>query len=199
MIYRAISSLFVALAVVGLAPSLPAESRGAWYTTESVDDSWKRSSPNEIHDLCTVEDLQEALALSYDLWQETKVHHDNSYRYTRAFASWTRSGHRTIVTVLNGVVVERRYERFNSRRETVESWVECEGEIGIHPAGEPPLLVDDLYVRAAEEYLTQDPAANELSLELWPNGLLRSCVYVPHNCADDCSEGIRHLSIELGL
>ncbi|SMD09488.1 hypothetical protein [Pedobacter nyackensis] len=137
---------------------------------------------------------------SFKTWQAFKTSSNNSYRYKVYFASWVGYSHETTITVKDGKVVERAFiaksiERPSNQIVVREEWVEDAKTLNTHQNGDATLTLDDLYHKAKTEWLLKRKDA-DVSLETKNNGMISSCGFVPHNCADDCFSGISITLIE---
>lgn len=136
--------------------------------------------------------LQESL----EVWHTQRDAHGGSYQYEVSFQSWTGSRSTTTLIVQDNVVVERHFESswLSDNGETVlyeESWQETvHTELGTHTGADPVKTIDELYAECADSVLTLPASENEFVLEFRPDGILDTCVYIPHNCADDCAMGV---------
>lgn len=166
-----------------------------WLTTRSVSEDWKRDSTTEIQDNLTPEAMQAALKESRAVWEQARAEHGNSYTLTRGFQSWTGFGHRTRITVRNGVIVERHFEAYNRDQEITDTYTEGPDELNSHQEGATAQTMEQLYDDCAANYLAQNPEKNSLSLEFTAQGILSSCTYSPYGCADDCSRGLNKITV----
>jgi len=137
---------------------------------------------------------------SFKAWQTFKASSSNSYRYKVYFASWVGYSHETTITVKDGKVVERAFiaksiERPSNQTIVREEWTEDVNSLNTHPNGDATLTLDDIYHKAKNVWLLKRKDA-EVSLETKNNGMISSCGFVPHNCADDCFNGISITLIE---
>jgi hypothetical protein len=137
---------------------------------------------------------------SYKTWLAFKASSNNSYRYKVNFGSWTGYSHETTVTVKDGKVVERAFiaksiERPSNQVVVREEWTEDVNSLNTHQNGDATLTLDDIYHKAKTVWLLKKKNA-DVSLETKNNGMISSCGFVPHNCADDCFNGISITLIE---
>ncbi len=131
-------------------------------------------------------------------WQAYKRSVNNNYIYTVTTASWTGFSTETKITVHNGVVTARNYalyQMINSSRVALNSYSEISTTLNTHTEGAQTLTLDDIYSKAANDWLKADTNTNTIYFEVDANGLLSSAGYVPKNCADDCFVGINISSI----
>lgn len=140
-------------------------------------------------------DTTRTVEQSREIWNEMKEKNGNSYIYHTGFTSWVGFGYRTEIKVEDGVVTERKYESFQLNHKTnktsiKESWVETGDEIGKHDEGNEPLTIDQLYGLCIGKYLKVDEENNTLYFYSNDEGVITTCGYYPHGCADDCFEGI---------
>ncbi|WP_184549138.1 hypothetical protein [Mucilaginibacter sp. FT3.2] len=134
---------------------------------------------------------------SYKAWLSYKNRVNNSYSYTTTYGSWVGFGVTITTGVNNGKIVSRSYIMIQSRNngtnkaDTVGTWHEDATTINTHPNdASEALTVDDIYLKARTEWLNVDAKSNDIIFEAKNNGLISSCGYIPHNCADDCFRGI---------
>lgn len=146
-----------------------------------------------------IERLQGDSLMSYDeslkKWEALKKVNGNSYVYQISFTSWTGYGNITEITVVDGVVTERKFESFNydhkqNKRIISETYIEDKNKLGTNSYGASPVSIDQLYETCAKNYLTVDPANNTIYFQTTPEGIMTTCGYYPFGCADDCYEGI---------
>ncbi|MBN2694062.1 hypothetical protein JXR93_05325 [bacterium] len=161
------------------------------YSTYKSDTKSKTFFPNQKLD--TLKDL---LSKSKKSWLELKEKNKNSYQYSITFASWTGSGNKTIVIVVDGVVVKRvqynwtRRDGFKINKPTIELKKEIE------KSNNKPQLVDDFYNICETDTLKQNPDENFITLQLTPDNILTGCSYFNMHCADDCSQGLHGVSFK---
>ena len=130
-------------------------------------------------------------------WKALKKANNGEYTYSRSFQSWTGFKYITRFTVKNDIVNKREYD-FSSDPSTGSTWVEEGADVGTHQEGHDVLLIEQLYEHCAKEVLTKDRASHSIFFELDSNGLLKRCIDVPKNCADDCSFGVEIENITFG-
>ncbi|MGB1239434.1 MAG: hypothetical protein ACPG4U_14540 [Pseudomonadales bacterium] len=135
-----------------------------------------------------VQRLEESLAKSLAHWQNAKREFGADYQYAISFSSWAGFSHRTDIIVRGDKVVERRFSTVNDTANTRRNWVERTGEIGQHSEGAPALKLEQLYQKCEREVLSVAGSSRYLRVD--GRQLLRQCVYIPDNCADDCTFGI---------
>ena len=134
-------------------------------------------------------------------WENAKKTQGNNYEYISESSSVFGFGSSTQITVSNGVVVSRSYERYtlseNTREKIVtDSWTENSSELNTHEEGAPILSIDEIYFRCKNEILSVNKDQNYISFRAENQGLLSSCTYFPKNCADDCAVGFVITSIQ---
>jgi hypothetical protein len=134
---------------------------------------------------------QLSLSQSYQKWLDYKAAQGNTYVYYSSFASWT--GFRTAFQVLvyHGsiarIIMTQTY--INSGTGIVDTT--AQREIPTDSANFWEILnVDDMYKYAQDSVITKNTDSNTIYLELFENGLLKSCKYRPINCIDDCLFGV---------
>ncbi len=137
---------------------------------------------------------------SYKTWLAFKASSNNSYRYKVYFVSWTGSSEESIITVKDGKVVGRSYiakmvERPSNQAVVHEEWIEDVNSLNTHTTGYTAFTLEEIYQKAKTVWLLKRKDA-EVSLETKNNGMISSCGFVPHNCADDCFTGININLIE---
>ena len=143
---------------------------------------------------------QKQLAKSLEAWQTLKTQNGDHYRYETSFSSFFGFGSITTLTVQGEQVVVRAYEAYSYNdkgdKEVTETWTEVDAAVGSHEAGAEPHTIAELYAVCRNGVLTQNPSENELYLEFRDDGVLKTCGYVPKNCADDCFMGVRIDALE---
>lgn len=136
---------------------------------------------------------------SQKAWLKAKADHRGTYVYETQFESFSDYGEITTLTVEDEVVTRRAfasYQEFAFRQGRLEAWTESGDEVGTHLTGAPAVSIDTLYERCQREVLTVDPTENEIIFSVDEQGLLRTCVYVPRGCIDDCDHGVSITAIE---
>ncbi len=111
-----------------------------------------------------------------------------SYSYTNATYSYIGHSGQTTVTVKDDVIVKREFKEgmFNDLK-TI--YIENKKDLNKNKKGFPPKKLEALYAQCDKEVLTKDKNENKIYLT-FEKRVLKSCIYVPINCADDCSKGI---------
>jgi hypothetical protein len=139
---------------------------------------------------------------SFQAWLAFKDSSNNSYRYMVTTGSWTGYSTETLITVRNGQVTERSFTARMLRRtatsftdSVVTQWTEDATRLSTHEYAAAPVTLDEIYKEARENWLRKRDDADTY-FEANNNGKLSSCGYVPHNCADDCFNGISIQFIE---
>jgi hypothetical protein len=132
---------------------------------------------------------------SLNYWNAYKASVNNNYSYTVVFGSVFGYGSETKITVKGGVVIARDYiatRRINNGPiEIYKTWSETAANLNTHASeGADLITLDDIYVKAKNEWLTVDKKKNTIYFETDNKGLLSSCGYVPEGCQDDCFRGI---------
>ena len=155
---------------------------------------------------CTKEEIshksdREKSLKEFEKFKKTSA---NSYQYTVIRSSWVGMSWKTVTTVKNGKVVQRKFKWIVPKDWTPEipaaqkEWTEGENEINAHQqsGAADAIILDEVYSRAKNDWLKKrDNATTYFKAE--NNGLISSCGYVENNCADDCFVGINITSINL--
>ena len=135
------------------------------------------------------------LEKSRTVWRDLAAMHDDTYSYDVWTSSFT--GYQTLTTLQfeTGIATYRRFESAvplatGQPGTLVVQWEERGTEVGSHTGAPPPDTIDTLYDRCAHDVLAQDPNRNTIALYIDDAGILKSCIYVPDNCADDCTMGV---------
>jgi hypothetical protein len=137
-----------------------------------------------------------AYTTSLSAWTAYKASVSNSYVYTTSQSSFTGYSSETTITVISGKITNRDYVSYKPDRTVVKEWHETYVDLGSHSnEGSPLLTIDDIYVKAKNEWLNVDSKANTIYFETKNNGILSTAGYVPNNCMDDCFTGINIKSI----
>lgn len=131
---------------------------------------------------------------SYHAWLKFKKASGNSYRYLVATGSWTGAFSDMVITVKNGIVVQRDFTSGNIDPETHqrilrETWTEGEDEINTHEGYAPAMTLDEVYHKAKTDWLKKRDHADTY-FEAANQGMISSCGYVEKGCQDDCFIGI---------
>jgi len=138
-------------------------------------------------------DFENDFEKSRKAWKAFKKSSGNAYKYTVVSSSWAGMHSETTITVSNGKVVKREYnysKRENSTYVDQLQWIEQENELNTHKdAGAEPLTLDEIYVRAENDWLVKRKDATTY-FEAKNEGLISTCGYVGDGCADDCFRGI---------
>lgn len=129
---------------------------------------------------------------SYRAWLSFRKSCNNTYQYTRITSSWTGFKTSTTLFVENGVVVKRAFtvEEMWKEPNVIESWEEDLTQLNTHESGAEVLTLDALYNKAKTVWLKVDASTNEIIFETKHSGMISTCGYVPHGCADDCFTGV---------
>ena len=129
-------------------------------------------------------------------WLTAKAACGGDYSYVVRFQSAFGFGHATTITVRDGKVIQRMFERW-SRPEPRDPdaapqplWVETGNEIGSHAevGVAPPLTLDELYDVAKTVVETQPAAGHVRSLGIDARGLLQHCSIRDTRIADDAPQ-----------
>lgn len=126
---------------------------------------------------------------------------NDTYTYDRLSQSWTGWATHTQISVAGGVVVARDTDTYSDYPmrvvDAAGSYREQGNDVGTHQAGHDAKTLPELYDECEQTVLTQDPAQNDITLMFFANGVLATCTYYPHGCADDCVSGIVINSIQI--
>ncbi len=136
---------------------------------------------------------------SHTAWEAARDAHANTYYYTvlRSAAGLVPPDfciYRTLIAVVDGKVVERRFEISDmlGEPECEKSFTEQGDEVGTGVAEfvAPPATVDALYGACCDNVLHIEPA-DEYTVTFATDdaGLMKSCYYVANGCADGCDGG----------
>ena len=134
---------------------------------------------------------------SLRVWQEFKASVNNSYVYTVTASSDVGIFTETKITVSNGVVTARDYTETsgNPAINNLKRWRENGVTLNTHTEGALLITMDEVYVKAKNEWLTADRDKNNAYFETKNNGMISTCSYVPKNVADHPGFGIHISSI----
>jgi len=127
---------------------------------------------------------------SFAAWQKLKNLYGASYSYTVNFNSWSGFKSKTTIEVVNNVVASRRYSAWNLKGKQINSISETRDNLGRHPEGARPRLIEDLYNKCEQTVLNKSLAKNYIYFTRHADGIMKTCVYVPKGCADDCAQGV---------
>jgi hypothetical protein len=135
--------------------------------------------------------FQSRLAAAAALWAKDKPA-CTTYHYSRDSTSFTGSSTETDIEITNDRPSRRRfvgrYVQDDGQVKT-EQWDETGASIGLHE-GYKASTVEEL-LADCRVALGEDPAANRLTLLIGVHGVPTACLFVPKNCADDCSMGVQ--------
>lgn len=127
---------------------------------------------------------------SLELWNELKTKNGTSYTYEVDFTSFLGFSSTTKITVVNNIVVARSFESFGIEDSELLTYEENEGNLGGNAVGAMVATIDELYTTCLQEVLVVDKEGNDILFSVSDAGLLRTCVYIPMGCQDDCSRGV---------
>ena len=140
--------------------------------------------------------------ISLYAWREFKSTCGNSYSYQVITNSWAGYATETIITVKQGKITERSYvakmNDGNGQITVLQEWKEDETQLGTHDKGATLLTMDEVYAKAADDWLKKRDNANT-SFEAKNNGMISLCGYGMKGCQDDCFNGIVIKYIRAGL
>lgn len=135
-------------------------------------------------------------------WQALSAKAGGRYSYTRVFQSFSSYYCSTTIHFDAGKATSRsELSGTDSAREGVKDmlWIENAGELGTHPSACHPLVtLDALYEQCLNDVLCRDPKQNRVHLEFDAAGVLLQCLFVPIDCADDCSQGVDLKAVRIG-
>lgn len=165
----------------------------------------------------TQKEIQAAYQHSLDTWQAYKQKHpaDVGYTFTLTTSSFTGFGTETKLTIKNNVVSSRDFHLImppNGEASGInldalpKDYHEDQATLNTHPDGAKPTNLDDIY-KQCKEALSVNPDDNWIYFETFADtgaqndlnerrGLIKTCGFVPHNCADDCFRGVRVSEIQ---
>jgi len=116
-----------------------------------------------------------------------------SYAFSATSGSFTGALWTYRLTVDSEKVMSRSLESRDPDGAISESWTEDAPDVGTHDGG-PTAGIDALHAYCLARVLTKPTADNDLFVTIGEDGLMRTCVYVPKGCMDDCSSGVEGLS-----
>lgn len=146
--------------------------------------------------------LNSEVKTSIENWNILKKENGASYIYDVSFKSFSGFSSVTKITVIDNKVLKRAYNSYSRFDEDgkelkngealreIESYEETESTIGQNSSGAKALIIDDLYETCLKDVLTVKEIENEIIFTASDNGLLKTCVYIPKGCQDDCSMGV---------
>ncbi len=139
---------------------------------------------------------------SLEHWENQKVKHNNSYRYTLYRETGRAMGSRATITVKKGKVIQRHFEHYSMKytKEGIErivedQWTENKADLGIHKSIFAPQTIDELYQDCKGIYINS-PKSEIKTFNVDTNHIIRTCGYTPEGCHDDCFRGIELFSFE---
>lgn len=133
------------------------------------------------------EALRERVRNSRKVFVDQLAEHQGQYVYVRRFSSWAGFGSTTRVSVAKGKVMERAFRAHGRDEATAEAWIERGDAIGSHPPA--PQTMEQVYEQCLAVTLATDPEQYAVYVSFFEDGILASCTFRDHNCADDCDEG----------
>lgn len=133
---------------------------------------------------------------SFTLWTNSKKERGDDYEFTLNTSSVFGFSSNTIITVINGKIVSRKYEAFQNNGSSpenvlIDTWVENEENLNTHTEGAEAVSLDEIYQRCYSNILSVDENDNFIYFENENDGLLSLCNYIAKECQDDCSIGYR--------
>jgi len=137
---------------------------------------------------------------SWNAWQAAVQTNGDTYYYSvlRSFGGFQPPDYciyRTLVVVVDGAVVERRFEvaqKVGDPPECDAPFIEKGEEVGTQVAdfAAVPVTVDTLYAACCDEVIHIEPAEEYMvTFEVDDGGLMKQCYYVANGCADGCDSG----------
>ncbi len=130
--------------------------------------------------------------LALAAWKKQKQMNGMSYRYVVGFSSWTGFGNQTTIVVKEDRVIARHYLAWGQMQKIIDSWHETiPSTLGSHKMGAKAKRVEDLYQECQQNILRKSKKDNHIYFTAHNNGILKSCVYAPKACADDCLQGVK--------
>lgn len=141
---------------------------------------------------------------SLEKWNSLKAKHNNSYKYTVTFQSFTGYSSRTIITIEEGKIIRREFyelDLLNHQKPNLPEspkYVESENEINKNNEGYPAISIDEVYKNRIEKHLKLNEQKNNITFKVDKLGLLNVCGYTPKNCMDDCFIGTSIAEIKWG-
>nr|WP_294950558.1 hypothetical protein [uncultured Mucilaginibacter sp.] len=144
---------------------------------------------------CEKETVSPGYDDSYSAWLSFKKSSGNSYSYVTYYGSWTGSYAESKITVQKGKVVARNFlfmrpAAVQGGTDTLKNWSESGSTLNSHTDGFEGLTLDEVYLKARNEWLKVDKAKNDIFFQANNNGLISLAGYVPKGCQDDCLIGI---------
>jgi hypothetical protein len=115
-----------------------------------------------------------------------------TYHYVRSTFSWTGTTTQTDVEITNDRATRRRYVAHvvqDGGQVKTEQWDETGPAVGSHAGAFEAKTVEQL-LADCRQTLAQDPETNDITLVIGTHGVPTACVFVPKNCADDCTMGV---------
>ncbi|KGL62435.1 hypothetical protein [Polaribacter sp. Hel1_85] len=143
-------------------------------------------------------DYQNDFEISKEAWLNFKESSNDSYKYEVHRGSvFTPYGWVTMITVLNGEIIERHFKYTSGAEDYVPSdeleWTENQNEINSleneNKSAFYALTLDELYEKSEQEWLIKRKDATSY-FESENNGLISTCGYVEDGCMDDCFNGV---------
>jgi hypothetical protein len=152
---------------------------------------------------CDSDDLeyQDKFETSHKTWLNFKESSNDSYKYTVTFGSWVGFSWETIITVENGIVIQRDFEYTfiegisTGIQQDELQWTETGSEIGSHENGAEPITLDEIYDKAQNDWLIERNNTTTY-FETENNGMISTCGYKNNQCVDDCFIGVKIKIIE---
>ena len=135
-------------------------------------------------------DFDKSLQAWKVLQRDKKADH---YEYTTSFSSFSGYGTTTSVEVKYNKVVSRSvkvWQRNGPNANVTKSFTENSSNLHSNPDGSKAKTMDELYQECQNEVLTKSPLKYKITFIVHSNGILRYCTYRPHNCQDDCTNGV---------
>jgi hypothetical protein len=144
---------------------------------------------------------------SRETWDETKIKHGDSYRYSVVFTSAFGFGNETIIVVVNGKISERRYRSWmrpmavtpGEKTGPKPDWVEMADNIGKHKDGAPARTMEQLYDEAEKAAEQKLQPFEKLYVKTDSRGILEYAFIVDKRITDDAPrKGVSISKLKLG-
>lgn len=130
------------------------------------------------------------LEASKDIWVLERDKNHGNYHYESEFSSWVGFGYVTKIFVSQNTAYRRAFEAYDEGGTVTVRYDEDASILGTNDSGHPVKTVDELYEECSDILSTQSPDENDITFTISNIGIISTCTYIPHSCADDCSQGV---------
>ena len=125
-------------------------------------------------------------------WEDAATENNDTYRYRVDNITGSGFGYKTTISVRAGQVIRRevaQYGLLEAGNQVEAEWTEEADALGTRMGGAEPVTIGVLYARCVDEVLSRDTSEGDIIFEVYPDGIMKTCVFWSKNCLDDCGHG----------